>query len=110
MAIEAFLAALTGLAVLWLVLQPIVAPAPETAPIFDPPEAEETARGRALLALKEIEFDRATAKLSDEDYTMLKTRYEAAAVATLDGCASCGATMASEDRYCAKCGAEKLKS
>jgi hypothetical protein len=107
MMIEALLAALTGLAVLWLVLQPIVAPAPEAAPIFDPPEPEETARGRALLALKEIEFDRATAKLSDEDYAMLKTRYEAAAVATLDGCASCGASMSAEDRFCAKCGAEK---
>jgi hypothetical protein len=110
MLVEALLAGLTGLAVLWLVLQPIVAPAPDEAPIFDPPEAEETARGRALLALKEIEFDRATAKLSDEDYAMLKARYEAAAVATLDGCANCGATMAPDDRYCAKCGVEKLKS
>jgi hypothetical protein len=107
MVIEALLAALTGLAVLWLVLQPIVAPAPEAAPIFDPLEPEETARGRALLALKEIEFDRATAKLSDEDYAMLKTRYEAAAVATLDGCASCGASMSTEDRFCAKCGAAR---
>lgn len=104
MLLEALLAGLTGLAVLWLVLQPIVAPAPDDAPIFDPPEAEETARGRALLALKEIEFDRATAKLSDEDYAMLKARYEAAAVATLDGCASCGASMDGIDRFCAKCG------
>lgn len=110
MLIEALLAGMTGLAVLWLVLQPIVAPAPESAPMFDPPDAEETARGRALLALKEIEFDRATAKLSDEDYAMLKARYEAAAVAMLEGCANCGAVMGSEDRYCAKCGAEKLKS
>ena len=51
MLLEAMLAGLTGLAVLWLVLQPIVAPSPDEAPIFDPPEAEETARGRALLAL-----------------------------------------------------------
>jgi hypothetical protein len=107
MAMEAVLAALTGLAVLWLVLQPIVAPAPEVAPMYDPPEPEETARGRALLALKEIEFDRATAKLSDEDYAMLKTRYEAAAVATLDGCASCGAAMGAEDLFCARCGAKR---
>jgi hypothetical protein len=107
MVMEAVLAALTGVAVLWLVLQPIVAPAPETAPMFDPPDPEETARGRALLALKEIEFDRATAKLSDEDYGMLKTRYEAAAVATLDGCASCGAAMASEDQFCARCGSPR---
>ena len=107
MLVEALLAGLTGVAVLWLVLQPIVAPAPDVAPIYDPPDAEETARGRALLALKEIEFDRATAKLSDEDYAMLRTRYEAAAVATLDGCASCGAAMAVEDAFCARCGAKR---
>jgi hypothetical protein len=107
MLMEAVLAALTGMAVLWLVLQPIVAPAPETAPVFDPPDPEETARGRALLALKEIEFDRATAKLSDEDYGMLKTRYEAAAVATLDGCGNCGAAMAGEDHFCPRCGAKQ---
>ena len=109
MLVEAILAGLTGIAVLWLVLQPIVAPAPDEAPIFDPPEPEETARGRALLALKEIEFDRATAKLSDEDYAMLKQRYESAAVATLDGCASCGASMSGEDRFCARCGVQRLK-
>lgn len=107
MLLEAMLAGLTGLAVLWLVLQPIVAPSPDEAPIFDPPEAEETARGRALLALKEIEFDRATAKLSDEDYAMLKARYEAAAVATLEGCASCGARMDAADVYCARCGVKR---
>jgi hypothetical protein len=110
MLLEAIAAGVTGLAVLWLVLQPIVAPAPMTAPIYEPPDAEETARGRALLALKEIEFDRATAKLSDDDYAMLRQRYEAAAVAVLEGCAHCGAAMEAEDRYCAQCGAEKLKS
>jgi hypothetical protein len=29
----------------------------------------------ALAALKEIEFDRETGKLSDADYELLKTRY-----------------------------------
>jgi hypothetical protein len=107
MLVEAVLAGLTGVVVLWLVLQPIVAPAPEAVPIFEPPEPEETARGRALLALKEIEFDRATAKLSDEDYALLKRRYEAAAVAVLAGCASCGAAMGDEDAYCAACGTRR---
>lgn len=109
MLLEAVLAGLTALGLLWLVLQPIVAPAAEAVPVFDPPEAEETARGRALLALKEIEFDRATAKLSDEDYQMLKLRYEAAAIATLHGCAQCGAAMAAADRYCARCGAKQVQ-
>jgi hypothetical protein len=35
---------------------------------------------QALLALREIEFDRATGKLSDEDYSSLKERYSAAAL------------------------------
>jgi hypothetical protein len=38
-------------------------------------EESESAKVQALLALKEIEFDRATGKLSDEDYTALKTKY-----------------------------------
>ena len=52
-----------------------------------PPEPvadEETRSGIALLALKEIEFDRATGKLSDGDYEMLKERYSAEALTALD--------------------------
>jgi hypothetical protein len=52
-----------------------------------PPEPvadEETRTGIALLALKEIEFDRATGKLSDDDYEMLKERYSKEALAALD--------------------------
>lgn len=37
----------------------------------------------ALRALKEIEFDRATGKLSDSDYDSLKARYSAEALAAL---------------------------
>ncbi|HEV8380198.1 MAG TPA: zinc ribbon domain-containing protein [Gemmatimonadales bacterium] len=39
----------------------------------------------ALRALKEIEFDRATGKLSDSDYDALKARYTAEALAALRG-------------------------
>ena len=35
----------------------------------------------------------------------LKARYEAAAVATLEGCHRCGAPMAAAHRFCGKCGA-----
>ena len=107
MLIEAVLAGLVALAVLWLVMQPIVAPQPVGPDVTGPLDAEETARGRALLALKEIEFDRATGKLSDEDYLSLKARYEAAAVRVLAGCAACGAAMADDDRHCANCGARR---
>jgi len=37
----------------------------------------------AVVALREIEFDRATGKLSDADYTELKTRYTREAIAAM---------------------------
>ena len=43
-------------------------------------DPEETPKGIALAALKEIEFDRATGKLSDVDYQMLMARYTGQAV------------------------------
>lgn len=43
-------------------------------------EAEEEASDGAVAALREIEFDRATGKLSDSDYAELKTRYTKAAL------------------------------
>lgn len=46
-------------------------------------EESDSPRIQALLALKEIEFDRATGKLSDEDYADLKTKYSVAAVAAM---------------------------
>lgn len=39
----------------------------------------------ALRALKEIEFDRATGKLSDTDYEQLKAKYTAEALAAMRG-------------------------
>ncbi len=47
------------------------------------PEDDFSARAVALRALKEIEFDRATGKLSDADYGALKTRYTSEALAAL---------------------------
>jgi hypothetical protein len=44
------------------------------------PDPEETPRGIALSALREIEFDKATGKLSDTDYALLKGQYTQAAV------------------------------
>ena len=40
-------------------------------------------RERAVEALREIEFDRATGKLADADYDMLKARYTRQAVAAM---------------------------
>lgn len=83
MALQAVLAAVLAVAVLWMILRPLArleAPAPRAVEPLDP---EETPRGLALTALKEIEFDRATGKLSDADYEELKARYTAAALAAL---------------------------
>ncbi|HTO74072.1 MAG TPA: zinc ribbon domain-containing protein [Gemmatimonadales bacterium] len=80
MLLEAIAALVVGAAVLVLVLEPLIRPeAPAPAPA-DPEEAEESARGRAVAALREIEFDRATGKLSDLDYATLKNRYTATAL------------------------------
>jgi hypothetical protein len=83
MVLEVVAAALVGLAAVWLILQPLVAPGPSKPPVFEPPEPEETARGVALTALKEIEFDRETGKLSDEDYAYLKRKYTGEALEAL---------------------------
>lgn len=80
---EAVAAVLLGLGVIWLVLQPLLRPAPVRAAIYIPPDAEETRRGVALAALREIEFDRETGKLSDADYAYLKSRYTTEAVAAI---------------------------
>ncbi|HKI94633.1 MAG TPA: hypothetical protein VJ992_05025 [Gemmatimonadales bacterium] len=40
-----------------------------------PAEEMDSPKMRALIALKEIEFDHATGKLSDEDYESLKAKY-----------------------------------
>ena len=46
-------------------------------------EEDQSPRAVALRALKEIEFDRATGKLSDADYDALKNQYTALAVEAL---------------------------
>lgn len=111
MLIEAIAAGVVGAALLWLVLQPIVSPAPNTPVDLDPLDPEETPRGQALIALKEIAFDRATGKLSDADYAELNARYSAAAIATLDApsstvrCLTHGVRTESEAHFCPECGA-----
>lgn len=77
---EALAAVLVGAVVLWLVLQPLISPATVHVRGIEPLDPEETSRGIALAALKEIEFDRETGKLSDADYQFLKAKYTAAAL------------------------------
>ncbi len=72
------LAALGLAFVLMPLLRPAVTSAPQAAPAPElPPEAS------ALEALREIEFDQATGKLSPEDYATLKATYTPLALAEL---------------------------
>ena len=73
---------------MFFVLRPIVAPTSEPDPGDSAdegldPDDDMSPRAVALRALKEIEFDRATGKLSDADYEALKHKYTAAAVMAL---------------------------
>jgi len=87
--LELLAGAVVAVAVMAFVLEPLVrrtgdvasaAPAPEATPL----EESESPKVQALLALKEIEFDRATGKLSDADYAELKARYGRQALAAMD--------------------------
>jgi hypothetical protein len=80
---EVTAAVLLGVLALWLVLWPMLSPGGPALRAEEPIDPEETARGVALTALKEIEFDRETGKLSDADYAFLKEKYTAAALDAL---------------------------
>lgn len=71
-----------------LVLEPIVRPMAATVVLRpdsddDDITPEQRKRDLALAALKEIEFDKATGKLSDADYDRLYQRYAAEAVVAI---------------------------
>ncbi len=117
-------------AVTVLIVGPLVRPARV------PPRDHGTARSRdrdkesALAAIRELEFDFATGKLSEDDYAALRARYEVKAVevlsrptrsATAAGadarieaeiamarkrarCASCGQPLPQAARFCPACG------
>jgi hypothetical protein len=96
MGLEVLAAALVGLAAVWLVLQPLVLPGRAQTPVYEPPDPEETPKGVALAALKEIEFDRETGKLSDEDYAFLKGKYTGVALDALRAESSAAAEVGAQ--------------
>ena len=91
---------------------------------------EKESSESAIVALREIEFDRATGKLSDSDYNELKTTYSARALAEMRAgegsasaasvdpvearvrayrlarkdCGSCGLRPEPDAVYCSTCG------
>jgi hypothetical protein len=64
----------------------------------------------AVEALRELEFDRQTGKISASDYESLKARYTEQAVAVMRAgsapvCEHCGPRPESDAQYCSNCGA-----
>ena len=108
--------------VLWLVLGPMYsAPAGAATPnpLDDLVDPLETPRGRALEAIRELEFDRATGKIGDRDFAELSARYSAEALQVLrtetaprgiPTCEQCGPRPESDARYCSSCGADLATS
>jgi len=123
-----------------LVLEPVLRAATgrvvvAAAPIFSDSDDEDdpllARRDRALAALKEIDFDQATGKLSDEDYARMKTQFTAEALYAIQAvdagnsatdveamiasarggssvrskfCLECGAPLEGSGRFCVECG------
>jgi hypothetical protein len=61
-------------------------------------------------ALRELEFDRQTGKISDSDYDALKLRYTEQALAVMRAgdtavCEVCGPRPERDAEFCSKCGA-----
>jgi len=123
MALELLGALAIAALVLWLVFEPVLGLPRKSPEILKPEAPEETRRGTALLALKEIEFDRETGKLSDRDYDLLKARYSAEALSaiaeeeavaseappavpagTILSCALCGPRPEPDAVFCSNCG------
>ena len=64
----------------------------------------------AVEALRELEFDRQTGKISDADYEPLKARYTEQALAVMRAgdarvCEQCGLRPERDAEFCSKCGA-----
>ncbi|MCO6453488.1 MAG: zinc-ribbon domain-containing protein [Caldilineales bacterium] len=128
---------LIGLALLAVTLYFVFSPLQRRAnvPLFTGQglEIEQTPKRETLLAaLRDLEFDHSTGKLTDEDYqairadlmrrtvaaprtdegnTMLDAQIEAAVLSyrrdkrSVNNCTACGAELTSGSRFCAACGA-----
>ena len=77
------------------------------------PRASAVGRDRqsgAVEALRELEFDRQTGKISDSDYEPLKARYTSQALVSMRAggvpvCERCGPRSEVGAEYCSNCGA-----
>ena len=99
----------TALAVasLCYVLYPLFRTGVSTVP--RPSAVRRQLESPAIDALRELEFDRETGKISDSDYEQLKARYTSQALAAMRSagapvCERCGATMERDAQFCSNCG------
>ena len=84
--LELTFAILLATGAVYFVLRPILQPATalwRSTAAEDDGDEDVSARAVALRALKEIEFDRATGKLSEADYEALRSKYTALALEAL---------------------------
>lgn len=103
-----------GMIALVMLLRPLWDVHSQASPLdFSEFELEETAEGQALLALRELEFDHATGKLSDSDYDELRKRYQVRAIGLLEEggtanagptCRTCGPRPERDAVICSSCG------
>ena len=100
----------TALAVasLCYVLYPLYRTGVSTVP--RPSAIRKNRQSPAVEALRELEFDRATGKISDSDYAPLKSRYTEQALLGMRAggapiCEKCGPRPEADADFCSKCGA-----
>jgi hypothetical protein len=97
---------LLAIAALSFVLYPLLIGA---YPSSTPRQGENASENRAVDALREIEFDRATGKLSDSDYDSLKASYTQQAIDAMRSsgdavCENCGYQTEAGAKFCSRCG------
>jgi hypothetical protein len=86
----------------------------ELATVSRAPRQPSASRSSAVDALRELEFDRQTGKISDADYEPLKDRYTEQAVAVMRAgnapvCENCGPRPEQDAEFCSNCGAAVIR-
>jgi ribosomal protein L40E len=76
--------------------------------------ARKSRESRAVEALRELEFDRQTGKISDSDYESLKARYTEQALVSMRAggapvCERCGPRYEADAEFCSQCGAALVR-
>ncbi|MHB1326698.1 MAG: double zinc ribbon domain-containing protein [Gemmatimonadales bacterium] len=125
------LAGIVGLALVLvgMLMLPLLRKGPDPDDFDEPLPLEETREGQALLALKDLDFDHATGKISEDDYAAMKGQFTSDALAALRSeqvdpveqlvaarravlegvpaglsCPTCGPRSEPDARYCSDCG------